>query len=156
MRPIVLATDGSPTATAATEQAIELAAGSGAPLVIVTVWNIPYTGIGYAPVPLVVDVDASFRDRAPQIVAEVAARARAAGVVAKTVVRRGFPVDEICRVAEERDARLIVIGSHGWGPVRRTLFGSVSRGVLQSAHRPVLVVPAALAAKRSHRAQAGV
>jgi nucleotide-binding universal stress UspA family protein len=156
MKPIVLATDGSPTATAATEQAIELAAGSKAPLVIVTVWNIPYTGIGYAPVPLVVDVDAAFRDRAPQIVGEVAARARAAGVVAETVVRRGFPVDEICHVAEERDARLIVIGSHRWGPVRRTLYGSVSRGVLQSARRPVLVVPAVLAAQRSHRAQVGV
>jgi nucleotide-binding universal stress UspA family protein len=38
---------------------------------------------------------------------------------------------------------VIVIGSHHWGRVRRALHGSVSQGVVQSAHCPVLVVPAA-------------
>jgi nucleotide-binding universal stress UspA family protein len=58
----------------------------------------------------------------------------------ETVVRRGFPVDEICRLAKERNARVIVIGSHHWGRLRRALHGSVSRGVAQSAPCPVVVV----------------
>jgi len=143
MRPIVLATDGSASAAAAVEQAVELAAESQAGLLVVTVWDSPYTGLGYAPLPVVVDVNAEMVERAPQIVEEVALRARAAGVDVETVVRRGFPVDEICRVAKERNARVIVIGSHHWGRVRRALHGSVSQGVVQSAHCPVLVVPAA-------------
>lgn len=142
MRPIVSAADGSASAAPAMEQAIEFAAESQAPLLVVTVWDSPYTGLGYAPLPAVVDVDAGMMERAPQIVEAVAQRARAAGVNAETVVRRGFPVDEICRLADERDARLIVIGSHHWGRVRRGLFGSVSQGVVQSAHCTVLVVSA--------------
>jgi nucleotide-binding universal stress UspA family protein len=143
MRPIVLATDGSASAAAAVEQAVELAAESQATLLVVTVWDSPYTGLGYAPLPAVVDVNAEMVERAPQIVEDVALRARAAGVDVETVVRRGFPVDEVCRVAKERNARVIVIGSHHWGRVRRALHGSVSQGVVQSAHCPVIVVPAA-------------
>jgi nucleotide-binding universal stress UspA family protein len=143
MRPIVLATDGSASAAQAVAQAVELAAESQAPLLVVTVWDSPYTGLGYAPLPVVVDVDAGMMERAPQIVEAVALRARAAAVNVETIVRRGFPVDEICRVAKERNASVIVIGSHHWGRVRRALFGSVSQGVVQSAHCPVLVVPAA-------------
>jgi nucleotide-binding universal stress UspA family protein len=140
MKPIILVTDGSASAAPATEQAIELAAESQEPLLVVTVWD---TGLGYAPLPVVVDVDAGMMERSRQIVGAVAQRARAAGVNAETMVRYGFPVDEICRLADERNARLIVIGSQHWGRVRRALFGSVSQGVVQSAHCTVLVVPAA-------------
>ena len=53
---------------------------------------------------------------------------------------RGFPVDEICLAAEKYDPRFLVVGSHGWGAVKRALFGSVSTGVLHHAKCPVLVV----------------
>ncbi|MGZ4315927.1 MAG: universal stress protein [Gaiellaceae bacterium] len=141
MRPIVLATDGSASAEPAVQRAVELATETHAPLLVVTVWDTPYTGLGYAPLPLVVDVGAEMLERAPQIVEAVALRARAAGIDVETTVRRGFPVDEICRVAEERNARMIVIGSHHWGRVRSALHGSVSQGVVQSAHCPVIVAP---------------
>jgi nucleotide-binding universal stress UspA family protein len=49
-------------------------------------------------------------------------------------------VQEVCAAAQTYDPRFLVIGSHGWGVVRRTLFGSVSNGVLHHAHCPVLVV----------------
>jgi nucleotide-binding universal stress UspA family protein len=39
-----------------------------------------------------------------------------------------------------KDARLIVVGTHGKGLVRRILLGSVSRRVLNDADRPVAVV----------------
>jgi nucleotide-binding universal stress UspA family protein len=143
MRPIVLATDGSASAAAAVKQAVELAVECKASLLVVTVWDSPYTGVGDAPLPAVVDIDAAMAERAPQIAEAVAVRAQAAGVAVETVVRRGFPVDEICRVARERNARVIVIGSHHWGRMRKALFGSVSQGVVQSAPCPVVVVPAA-------------
>ena len=40
MNPLMLATDGSPSAAAATGTAIELAAALGAPIVIVSCWEI--------------------------------------------------------------------------------------------------------------------
>lgn len=143
MRPIVLATDGSATAALATSEAIGLAAACNAPLVVVTAWDVPYTGLGYAPLPLMIDVDPDAAERSSKIADQAAKEARVAGVSAQTEVRRGFPVDVICSTAADRDARLIVVGSHGWGRFRRTLFGSVSRGVLKSAPCPVLIVPAA-------------
>jgi nucleotide-binding universal stress UspA family protein len=55
-------------------------------------------------------------------------------------VLRGFPVEEICLAAEKYDPRFLVVGSHGWGAVKRALFGSVSTGVQHHAKCPVLVV----------------
>ena len=53
MKPIMLATDGSPTADEATKKAIELAKVVETELVIVTAWDIPYSTLGYAAIPLV-------------------------------------------------------------------------------------------------------
>ncbi len=56
----------------------------------------------------------------------------------------GDPARLIAGVAEETDALMIVVGSHGEGPgatFERLLAGSVSRTVLRRQHRPVLVVP---------------
>ncbi|GJF02431.1 hypothetical protein PSD17_13940 [Pseudonocardia sp. D17] len=47
-------------------------------------------------------------------------------------------------VAEETDALMIIVGSHGEGvgaTFERLLGGSVSRAVLRRQHRPVLIVP---------------
>ena len=97
MRPIVLATDGSPSAEPAVQRAIELATETHAPLLVLSVWDIPYTGLGYAPLPLVIDVQAEMVERAPKIVEAAASRAQAAGVTVETIVRRGFPVDDPMR-----------------------------------------------------------
>ena len=52
MRPVMLATDGSPTAEKATETAVDLALKLNTDLVIVSVWDIPYvaySAMGFAP-----------------------------------------------------------------------------------------------------------
>ena len=140
MRPVLLATDGSPTAAKATDTAIELAQLLGTDLVVVTVWNIPYPATGLAPAPVSADYTKISEDEARKLVAAVAAMAEDVGVETHTLVRRGFPVEEICLLAEKYDPRFLVVGSHGWGAVKRALFGSVSTGVLHHAECPVLVV----------------
>jgi nucleotide-binding universal stress UspA family protein len=141
MKPVMLATDGSPTAEKATEAAIDLARVLDTELVIVSVWDIAYTAVGFAPMPITGEFATAGQEEARKIVAEAAARAEEAGVEARTLVLRGFPVEEICSAAKRCSPRILVVGSHGWGAVKRALFGSVSTGVLHHATCPVLVVP---------------
>ena len=140
MRPVMLATDGSPTAEKATETAIELPQALDTDLVIVSVWNIPYTTVGFAAAPVNGELAKLSEEQARKITVEAAARAEEAGVETRSVVLRGLPVEEICVAAAKFNPRFLVVGSHGWGVVKRALFGSVSTGVLHHATCPVLVV----------------
>lgn len=141
MKPILLATDGSPAAERATDTAIELAEQLGTELVVTTVWSIPAVTVGFAPTPLPADIGEPAEEEARAIAAAAASRAEKAGVETRVAVLRGFPAEEICLAAEWYDPRLVVIGSHGWGAFKRAVFGSVSTSVLHRAHCPVLVVP---------------
>jgi nucleotide-binding universal stress UspA family protein len=59
---------------------------------------------------------------------------------ARIEIVHGDPVD--CLVDRAGgDVDLLVLGSRGYGPLRRTFLGSVSSGVLKHASCPVLVVP---------------
>lgn len=53
----------------------------------------------------------------------------------------GRPDVEIVRFARDRGADLIVVGTHGYGAVKRLLLGSVADHVVRQAPCPVLVVP---------------
>jgi nucleotide-binding universal stress UspA family protein len=54
----------------------------------------------------------------------------------------GTPIAEtIAAYAATNDADLIVVGTHGYGPVKRMLLGSVSEHLLRCAPCPVLTVP---------------
>ena len=140
MKPVMLATDGSPNAQKAAETAIELARLLGTELLIATVWNIPYTTVGFAAAPISADLAKLSEEEARKAAVEAAAHAEEAGVEAQTLILRGLPVEEISLAADKYSPRFLVIGSHGWGAVKRALFGSVSTGVLHHAACPVLVV----------------
>jgi nucleotide-binding universal stress UspA family protein len=140
MDTIVLATDGSSSAAKAAGAAIELAKATGWSLHVMTAWRLPVYEWGYAPVAYVADLTEPLREHAAQIVADVVHAAEREGVEAIGEIVEGDPPSQICTVASERDAELIVIGSHGWGGLRRLVFGSVSSAVLHEAPCPVLVV----------------
>jgi nucleotide-binding universal stress UspA family protein len=140
MARILLATDGSPSAESATREAVTLARATGWPLTIATVWRLPVTGFAYEPLVTVPEVEETVRESAVHALDAAADVARAAGLEPECVLADGIPADEICALAEQQAASLVVIGSHGWGPVRRLLFGSVSTAVLHHAPCPVLVV----------------
>ncbi len=64
--------------------------------------------------------------------------ANAAGV--KTIIREGDPGLLIADYADEVQADLIVMPSHGYHGVKRLLLGSVAERVLRHANCPVLVL----------------
>jgi nucleotide-binding universal stress UspA family protein len=143
MKPILLATDGSPSADAATREAIDLARAFNAPLVVASVAQtmLPAYGAYYGYTEIAAELSKTEADHVSQTLAAVRERAVAAGVACETVALDGSPAgEEICRFARERGPRLVVVGAHGWGRLGRLLHGSVSTHVLHHAPCPVLVV----------------
>ncbi len=62
-------------------------------------------------------------------------RARVAGIL----VSHGDPAVQILEAAEDVDADLIVMGSHGKGRLRHVFLGTVAERVLRKSRRPVFV-----------------
>jgi nucleotide-binding universal stress UspA family protein len=142
-RPILLATDGSPSAAEAERDAIQLAQVLEVTLLAVSVPHMAVPPVGYSSYGysnIISELSEAEHHRIEKLLASVTESAEAAGVRCLTFAVDGLPVDEIGRVASERDAQLIVVGSHGWGAARRLLSGSVSTGLVHTAPCPVLVV----------------
>jgi nucleotide-binding universal stress UspA family protein len=64
-----------------------------------------------------------------------------AGLTCKALMVQGSTVEKIIEVAGEEQACLIVMGTHRHSLLRDLLFGSDSRGVLDDAPCPLLLIP---------------
>jgi nucleotide-binding universal stress UspA family protein len=139
MKKILIATDGSASAREAVEFGLELAEEHAAEVTfvhVVPVLDRSYVdGIG---VPAARPHQIDEVDRRP--VEDALALATEREIEAKGELLAGAPADEIVAYADALDADLIVLGSRGRGALATALLGSVSRGVLHEARRPVLVV----------------
>ena len=89
------------------------------------------------------ELDEEEADAATSIAARGAELAEAAGFRPGPVVARGEPKawPTLLELAPEHGAGAIVVGSRGLGSVQSALIGSVSSGLLDHAHLPVLVMP---------------
>ena len=58
----------------------------------------------------------------------------------RTRLATGDPAREICAYARAVDARLIAVGTRGYGSVASLLLGSVSNAVIRHASCPVMVI----------------
>lgn len=135
MRRIVVATDGSPTASHAVAVGVELATQEGADVHFVYVGpEVPSHAFPMVSVPH----ETATPDDVP--LREGLRYAKAHAVHAEAAVLSGDTVDEIVAHADSIDADLIVLGSRGRGLFTSALLGSTSRGVIGESRRPVLVV----------------
>lgn len=87
-------------------------------------------------------VRASQEDQAMQLLKQAADALSREGVTVTPVIGGGQAAREILRVADEFDADLIVVGSHGFTGLAGFVLGSVARNVAHHARRPVLVARA--------------
>lgn len=139
MDTVLIAIDGSPSAHEAAAFGLELAADHEATatfvLAVPELDVVPTGGFGLtAAVPHVpTDTESEPLEEALRLAEE-------AGIDVEAKLLRGDPVDEIVAYADAVDADLIVVGSRGHGALTSALLGSVSRGILREARRPVLVV----------------
>ena len=135
MRTILNGVDGSPSAGAALDFAIELCQDTGAKLEVLAVRpHLPARDRGLP----ITDIESP---AGAQSIAERAAEvALAAGVEAKAHVTHGSPAELIAESAGRLGADLVVVGSRGLGTVSAVLMGSVSRWLVKHADVPVTIV----------------
>jgi nucleotide-binding universal stress UspA family protein len=139
MKEIVIATDGSESAREAVDFGLELAKENEAEVTFVHVLPADdYVVRGRAPaIPKPHHVG---MDESEIALSEAAEAAQGAGVSYALERISGDTVAEILAVADAKKADLIVVGSRGRGAVTSAVLGSVSKGVLKEAQRPVLIV----------------
>ncbi len=142
MKTLLLAHDFDETSELALDKAIELAGKLAAKIVVAHVYSLPvYTfPEGSSLIPSAEDA-ARLADAAQRSLDQVLERRRATpGVEISGVLRAGVPDEEICRLADEIGADMIVIGTHRRGAVARALLGSVAQRVVRAAKVPVLTL----------------
>jgi nucleotide-binding universal stress UspA family protein len=128
---ILVPLDGSETSETALPTALKLADAFGADILLFQ--GVPHTPIGHPQLDAAVVLEVanakeyleSVKSRYPE--SRIAVEARVAG-----------PSLGIVKAAEKCD--LVVMSSHGRSGVRRWLLGSIAENVLQSVHKPLMIV----------------
>ena len=136
---ILFATDFSPCSAPAFRYAVEWAKTFDAQLTL-------FHGISLQPG---VDIDAGIAQRyldeqrkvAEEHLKQLLDEAHEQVPHAALELRTGLASNQICDMAREHHADLIITGTHGWTGFNRVVFGSIAERVIQRAPCPVLSVP---------------
>ncbi|MDX6601936.1 MAG: hypothetical protein QOF13_1138 [Solirubrobacterales bacterium] len=137
MSQIVVGYDGSDCGKAALDEALELADALGDKIVVV---------FGYSPPGLwggeIAEHEEAIEELGEKVMDEARSRVEQTSVEAEFALVAKKASAALVETAEERDARMIVVGSYGDPPLKGMILGSTPNKLLHLAERPVLVVPA--------------
>jgi nucleotide-binding universal stress UspA family protein len=138
--PVLFAYDGSEQAKAAILQAGRQLQ-NGRPAIVLTVWEpfaaVPFAGAAGAAAR---DLEQGFETQARRVANEGVELARRVGFEARPSAEQGDPLwKRIVDSADEHDASIIVMGSHGRTGLSLVLLGSVAEATVRHTARPVLI-----------------
>ena len=140
LKTVLVPTDFSECSEAAVRYGRALAEAFGASLHLLHVVQDPYkqawAAEGFAAP--VTDMITQWEEQARIRLEETAAAC--VPVSATVAVRIGSPFYDIAAYASEKNVDLIVIGTHGRGPIGHMLLGSVAERIVRKAPCPVLTV----------------
>jgi nucleotide-binding universal stress UspA family protein len=132
---ILVGYDGSDCAKQALEVGLDVAKVYGEKLLIAFGYELnPVAGE-------MADYAAALRELATSRLNEGKDLAAGSGLEIEAVIVEAAPARALVELAEERDVRVIVIGTRGESPIRGALIGSTAHKLLYYSERPVLVVP---------------
>lgn len=132
---VVLGYDGSDCAKAALRTAVETAQAFGDRIVVAF-------GAGVYPIGEDSDHQRLLHEMGSGLAEEALSAIRAAGVSdCEATVVDARPSEALLKVAADRGARMIVVGTHGEHPLAGAVLGSVPHKLLHLSDVPVLVVP---------------
>jgi nucleotide-binding universal stress UspA family protein len=141
-RSIYVPLDGSPFAELALPVAVDIASRSGAMLQIALVHHpVPALATALEVPEIEAQLDQEARAREQTYLRSIEARIRGIGNVPVTSVLLDGPAAAALRIHVERTgADLVVLTTHGRGPVSRFWLGSVADHLMRQLHTPVLLV----------------
>jgi nucleotide-binding universal stress UspA family protein len=134
---IVVGYDGSACGEAALAAALAIAPTLDDQVTVV---------FGYAPPGIwggeIAEHEEAIEELGEKVLGNASRQAAACGteIAQRLVPKRAVPA--LLDVAEEQDARMIVVGSFGEAPLKGIILGSTTNKLLHLTDRPVLVVPA--------------
>ena len=133
---IVVGIDFSDCSINAFEHAVSLAQKARSGITMVWVNHLDYSKEIFAvePKQLLTEVEARFKDFINKY------KSKMAGQPLEYVIRKGKVYKEICTVAEELDAFLIVIGTHGSSGFEEFWIGSNANRVVSASKKPVITI----------------
>ena len=135
LKTVVVGFDGSPPSERALERGATLVGRDGSVIIVTARLSIASRGVVSEPIPDTPPPDAS---------SELLQRSRGLlherGIEATLVAADGDPAEALIRVAQDKDAEMILVGHTGTGYVTRALLGSTAANVLRHAPCDVLVV----------------
>jgi nucleotide-binding universal stress UspA family protein len=137
---ILVPLDGSPFAEEVLPQAEALAKSEGAEIILLRV-AVPPARYIFAHNPAVGNsfIKMIEKEAKDYMKAEVS-KLQNEGIKVTGVTRDGIAPDTILEVAEEINADVIAMSTHGRAGVQRWLMGSVSEKVVHHAHIPVMLI----------------
>lgn len=140
---IIVPFDGSDSAQAALQFAIEMAEKYKESIILINIqpsFITPHTKVFFS--------DSEMRDYQQTLYEEAIAPGlrilQKSGIKFEAKLFIGFPKDEIFKEAEKQHIRCIVMGSRGHSAFVGSVLGSVSQGTLYRANCPVIIVPSQL------------
>lgn len=141
LQSILVAFDGTHSSGAALDQAVEIAARTGAKLTLICVIPPSVAAYGFE-VPAGATAGASLQSARRMLEAKKAEIAQKGVKSVETVAIEGDPVDRIVEQAHGHPTDLVVVGSRGLSQAGRFFLGSVSDGIIHHVKSSVLVVKA--------------
>lgn len=139
---ILVASDFSQQARAATDWAVAVAGALGARVILAHVYDLPI--VGFPDGSLLVDARTAARlsDEAQAALDSELVRVQGHGVKVEGWLRQGDPREVIPSLAKTAGAGLIVAGSHGRRGVARALLGSIAESLVRDSPIPIAVIRA--------------
>lgn len=141
---LLIATDGSKFSNKAVDYAVDMAKQLHYDVIALYVLNLKHFELyalqhhdditGYE------EEDLKLKREGEEALAYATQKGKEAGVHVIAKIVRGYPPEQIMKVARDEVVNLIAVGHLGKTGVERILLGSVSEAVVRNAPCPVLVV----------------
>lgn len=140
VKEILVPIDFSPFSRRALDYALPFAEKFGARITLLYVLGkLPYLHDFEATLPLMAKEEDLVAEAKKQLEAE-RKEGKKARYIQRVLVRTGEPRREICNVAEDLSADLIIMATHGYSGLKHVLLGSTTEHVLRHAPCPVLAL----------------
>jgi len=140
MYKILIATDGSEHSWKTVDEALKIGKAMNAEIAAVTVVEDKPLLIATTPYSVVEGYKEAIEKGAKEVLQKTKEYCQEKGVTINTIFEYGHPAETICKIAEEGNYDLLVLGHSGLGKIEKMILGSVANKIAHSSTINVLIV----------------